>query len=268
MSANNPPEPYRSGPGPVPPEQYPQLPDERSTQPMRRPEPQLPPQAQPPPQQPQQPRPLQAPQPYQQPQPPQPHRRPQQAHPAPQPYQPSPPTYQQPPPTYQQPQFFQPTQAYQPQYGPATFPPPQNPNRARNIAILVGVAVIAVIGIVVGISLSGGSSGHEVSGTYEVFSGQGCDLSDTGFSDVDEGVPVTIRDAKGNIVGSDSLSAGSDNSVNDSCVFDFDFGKVSLTSPFYDVSVGSRRGDVSFTKQEIQDDGFNLSITLGDNNTN
>jgi hypothetical protein len=219
---------------------------------MRRPATQPPPE----PQQPPQARPHQAPQPYQAPQPPPTHQQQQ-------PYQP-PPTYQQQP--YQQTQAYQPPPVYQPQYGATPFLPTQHPNRTRNIAF-IGVAVIAVVGIVLGISLSGGSSGHDVSGAYEVFSGQGCDLSSTGYSDVDEGLPVTIRDAKGNIVGSDSLGAGSDNSADDSCVFDFDFGKISLKSPFYDVSVGSSRGDVSFTKQEIQDDDYNLSITLG-NNTN
>jgi len=130
-----------------------------------------------------------------------------------------------------------------------------------------------------------------IQGKFELFSagdvrGSATDCEGTGgYSDVDEGMPVTVRDQRGNIVGSsatrhaeslDELArrlGDSDKPADVSrahelitqsrgiaCVllFDVEVGN----ADFYEIEVG-RRGKISYSKKELEQRKWRVTLTLG-----
>ena len=86
-----------------------------------------------------------------------------------------------------------------------------------------------------------------------------------GYSDFGTGMNVTIRDGDGNIVGSTStdraeyVSTGSTEALYCQTGFETDVDIVD----FYAIGIGSR-GELTYSFEDLEDQDFNLSLTLGD----
>lgn len=165
--------------------------------------------------------------------------------------------------------------------------------------MLIGGAVlaIAVVGALVLVSLGGDdgptmtgqftlSDTESISGTAESCRGTG------GYSDFGPGMNVTIRNGSGEIVASGNTSSldaeeqyGSDSDAAEQeepegdeepmspqeladAMFDFLGCTVVFevdvpTEDFYAIEVG-RRGELSYSRQELEEKDWNVSLTLGD----
>ncbi len=186
----------------------------------------------------------------------------------------------QPPVQAQPPQPPQPPQQPRPLWQTQPAPPPSRRKWMFAGAGAVTAALVAVLAVT--LSSSGGGStvgtrtttalapvvdpGTALTFELTVYDGgsysDSCDFSGTGYSDVDPGTPVTVKDASGTIVAADALSAGIES--GDNCVFTVYFDDpVKLTSNFYSVEAG-RRGSVTFTKAELTESGGKLAISLGE----
>lgn len=129
------------------------------------------------------------------------------------------------------------------------------------------VAVIAVL-IALGMLASNANSTTTISGAMTVVSNtSGATYPSTGssagtcttyggYDDIVEGVSVTIRDATGAIAGVGRLETGQGGSYG--CVFPFTVDDVPA-SEFYTVEI-SHRGQVTFTADDVRNDGVKLSL--------
>jgi hypothetical protein len=85
--------------------------------------------------------------------------------------------------------------------------------------------------------------------------GSSCSGAD-GYSDIDQGTVVTIKNGKGDILTSTSLGVGTGSSYE--CTFPFSF-EITEGDDRYVVSVG-RRGELSYTFDELRDNGVTLNL--------
>jgi hypothetical protein len=116
--------------------------------------------------------------------------------------------------------------------------------------------------------------GHRLEGTYivhGVFShqsfGSPCRSADAGYPDIVPGTAVRVRDdATKAVVGTAELRGGTlrDGPLrgnDDDCVFSF-----SLTVPergAYRIEVGTRPGQVLFTRSDLEKSGWKADLTIG-----
>lgn len=149
-------------------------------------------------------------------------------------------------------------------------------------SLWMGIAAIAVVAGVVGgfvvssggspkLKMSGhmavkGSEGFNLTSAFEGQPGQTCETMG-GFGDIRVGTPVTVYDAKGNIVGTGSLGTGVASSLIDeaadsyfgACTFPFSVTGLSKSSA-YQVQVGAgNRGRITVSPDEVSD--VELSLT-------
>lgn len=80
-----------------------------------------------------------------------------------------------------------------------------------------------------------------------------------GYSDVQGGMPITVRDAGGTVIGSASLGNGSTNTAG-ACRFSIDV--TVPRSDFYTFALG-RRGEISYSYAEMTEQGWHVYFTLG-----
>lgn len=96
--------------------------------------------------------------------------------------------------------------------------------------------------------------------TSEAFNiGAPCHM-DIGYDDITEGASVTVKDGAGTIIALAELKAGTAESAYD-CVFPF-----SVTvgdSNFYSIEI-SHRGEVNYTKAELEAQKWTIALTIGD----
>lgn len=132
----------------------------------------------------------------------------------------------------------------------------------RRSAALVFMVVwlLALVGCI-------GSSSHEVTvlvnlrgveGDNYVWSKDAGCRGLGGYSDMSPGTDVTLRDGNGSIVGSGRLEVSGDGfPCRFESKFEIDDAK------FYEIEIG-HRGGPSFTKSQLEDDMWIISLTLGD----
>jgi len=87
---------------------------------------------------------------------------------------------------------------------------------------------------------------------------RGCDVADSGYSDISAGAPVTVKDDAGKVLASTFLESGIDQGPE--CLF-----TVTVQVPdskFYQVEV-SHRGVLTYTETQLVADGWTASLTLG-----
>lgn len=135
---------------------------------------------------------------------------------------------------------------------------------AAAAVVLVGGGAGAYFGI------SGGGSfaptSHDATVEFTLYdsatASQGCDtsVSDDGYSDVTQGMPIIVKDQRGTIVGTTSLSGNADSSSGD-CVWTMNLGKMPIR-PQYTVTSGSR-GAVGFDKAELAANHWRFDVSLG-----
>lgn len=83
-----------------------------------------------------------------------------------------------------------------------------------------------------------------------------------GYGDIDEGTTVSVKDQKGTLIGSGRLGPGKiEGSVLKTCVFPFEVTGVK-DAQFFQVEV-SRRGGLSYSKSEMEKNGWTVHASLG-----
>ena len=104
---------------------------------------------------------------------------------------------------------------------------------------------------------------HRITGTLRlspafVGSEPGC-KGYGGYTDINAGAGVVLKDGDGKILGTGQLQTGSGDAA--SCSFPFTIDNVPEV-PFYSVEV-SHRGQITESLAELQADGWNFGLTLG-----
>ena len=85
-----------------------------------------------------------------------------------------------------------------------------------------------------------------------------------GYSDIAQGAPVTVKNQSGTVIGSGSLGPGTiegDTTAVRACVFPFQVDDVS-DAEFFQVEI-SRRGVLSYSKADMEANGWTLHFSLG-----
>jgi hypothetical protein len=106
-------------------------------------------------------------------------------------------------------------------------------------------------------SMTGILTLHDPDAAYQygdVCSGTG------GYDDVDAGASVVVTNEQGTVIGTGSLGLGSASPGGD-CVFNFTVAGLP-EGRFYGVEV-SHRGKVTFSREQLEQDGWNVELTLG-----
>jgi len=85
---------------------------------------------------------------------------------------------------------------------------------------------------------------------------------DGGYSDMDEGATVSVKNQSGTLIGSGHLGAGKiEGDVLKACVFPFEVKGVK-DAQFFQVEVG-RRGGLSYSKADMEQKDWTVSASLG-----
>lgn len=84
-----------------------------------------------------------------------------------------------------------------------------------------------------------------------------------GYSDFAPGMNVVVKDEGGKIIGTSSTTPGPvpDEYASVTCVLEFTVEDLP-DAKFYSVEIG-RRGDLTYSREELDDMGWNLSLSLG-----
>jgi hypothetical protein len=148
----------------------------------------------------------------------------------------------------------------------------RSPNRRGFVFLALAVALgIVIAGAGFYVFQSGAlSPKHSLTGTI--------DLSDTvtaysdgnthygttcsgagGYSDIKAGMPVTVKDESGKILGATSLGTGTGGATL--CTFAFTIAGVG-DATIYSVEAG-RRGAVSYPKADLEANGWTVGLTIG-----
>ena len=83
---------------------------------------------------------------------------------------------------------------------------------------------------------------------------------DGGYKDIQEGMSVVVKDGNRNIIGMGRLGPGK-RTHKVSCEFTYQITDLPETK-FYVISVG-RRGEMTFSLEDLRERGFKISSTLG-----
>ena len=140
--------------------------------------------------------------------------------------------------------------------------------------------VFLVLAVAVGVLLAGGayialqngllSPKHTITGTFDLYGGSssispnvlvlGSTCSgEGGYSDIQAGMPITVKDENGKILGATSLGEGSGSAFD--CTFTYTFTDVGDAS-IYSIE-GGRRGAVSYTKDQMESQNWTVALQIG-----
>lgn len=142
--------------------------------------------------------------------------------------------------------------------------------RRAHVAAGVVLAVLAVLGAV---AVAGGGDKvptlrapetNTIRGTFTLtdsdgYSGSSSCSGDGGYGDVEAGLKVDVRDESQTLLGTGNLTSGVE--MSDGCTFRFVVNEVPKAK-FYTIEVG-RRGDLSYSHDEMEARGWSVSFTLG-----
>jgi len=85
---------------------------------------------------------------------------------------------------------------------------------------------------------------------------------DGGYSDINQGAKVTVRNGEGDILTVSDLGEGLADEFGADCVFNFNLNDVP-NSKVYQFEV-SHRGEVVYSKQQLAEKDFKINLSLGD----
>lgn len=110
---------------------------------------------------------------------------------------------------------------------------------------------------------------HDITGTFSLTDSDGVTVArngscsgNGGYSDIDQGAQITARDEDSTLIGTATLSAGAPNSGRTTCSFSFNFEELP-DADFYTFELG-RRGDLTYSRAEMEQADWTLFFTLGD----
>lgn len=131
------------------------------------------------------------------------------------------------------------------------------------IAIVAAIAAVALIGTVAANRTMTVTGSVAVYGWGTLTPGTACSINSA------EGMPVTIYDAVGQLVGTTTLRGGgiaqdtwnsSSYGYADSCVYSFTISDVDATNDWYRVKSGSDSGDgVGFSREQLETSGAHIT---------
>lgn len=144
---------------------------------------------------------------------------------------------------------------------------------AMKTLILVSILVAAC-----GQAASPSPAGQALTGTFELFNGQGNPVQRTdtdcrgtgGYSDIHAGISAVVRDDKGTIVGSSRLTPLPEQKAADgridfrernTCRFEFTIPQLP-EAPFYTIEVGDR-GELTYSRADLEAQGWTVELNLG-----
>ena len=113
------------------------------------------------------------------------------------------------------------------------------------------------------------NSGHTLNGHLQLVdsdirgSNSNC-YGTGGYSDIRSSMAVTVKDEKGNIIGTSNTGSGyrpNNEYSGISCIFDFEVTNIPK-SDFYSVEIG-RRGQVNYSFSKLEDNDWEVSLILG-----
>jgi len=128
--------------------------------------------------------------------------------------------------------------------------------------LVIGILLILVVvgALVLGVGLVRGQD-HTLKGTmtlHEVVSGTSC-TGTGGYSDIQAGTEVVVKDQAGKVLATASLGDGRVDSGT--CVFDFSVSHLP-DADFYQVEV-SHRGNVTYSKADLEKTNWTIGVELG-----
>jgi hypothetical protein len=135
------------------------------------------------------------------------------------------------------------------------------------LALAVAAGVIIAGGVFFLLQSGALSPKHTINGTF-VLRGDSDTISnvgstcfgDSGYSDIGPGMPVTVKDESGKILGATVLGTGSGN--QNQCTFMFAMSGVG-DAAIYSVE-GGRRGAVSYPRAQLEANGWTVALSLGE----
>lgn len=86
-------------------------------------------------------------------------------------------------------------------------------------------------------------------------------FGDGGYSDIDEGADVTVKNQDGSIIATGRLEAGRITNQGVNCTFNFSVAGIP-DATFYSVEV-SHRGELRYSKAELEQQNWTVTFTLG-----
>ena len=127
-------------------------------------------------------------------------------------------------------------------------------------------ALVAMV--VIGLGAACDSGGATLTGTFVLFDtsgsiggGESRCFGTGGYSDIDEGAEVAVHDEEGDLIGSSQLDSGEP--IEElACEFRFVIEDLP-DAKFYSIEV-SQRGDVTFSKSELEEQDWKVELSLGD----
>jgi len=134
------------------------------------------------------------------------------------------------------------------------------------VTLAVAAGVIIAGGVFFVLQSGALTPKHTINGTF-VLNGDSDSIltlgttcwGDDGYSDLAPGMPITVKDESGKILGATSLGTGTGNSSR--CTFTFVLDGVGDAN-IYSVE-GGRRGAVSYPRSQLEDSGWTVALSIG-----
>lgn len=165
----------------------------------------------------------------------------------------------------QQPQPYY-AQPYTGTFGPTPPPPPAPSHRRHNLntliaaAVLLGAALITLI-----VLLTTGSSERPLKVSFGLTDSDGgvtCeDGGSGGYSDIAPGMPLTVRDQDGKLIGSGSLPDKGEDYAPVGCIWTLTV-VVPDDAEQYAVE-GGHRGEVTYSRDKLEEEDWHVVIGIG-----
>lgn len=157
---------------------------------------------------------------------------------------------------------------------PVVVSEPKRATRGRRrAAVVVGViAAVVLAGVAIVVALATGDedspavagaadADHVINGTFQLLDedvSRSC-VGSSGYDDIRPGTSVTVRNETGETIATTELGSG-EFFDGVGCEYDFQVGVPDAS--FYRIEV-SHRGDVEFSKAELEADEWEASLSLG-----
>lgn len=166
---------------------------------------------------------------------------------------------------YAQPEYQQPYAVFD----PAPPEPPAEDHRRRRVAAFIAAAVLLLAAIGTLIVLFTGDSERPLTVKLQLLDfdgGSDCDGGSGGYDDIGPGMPITVKDQDGKLIGSGSLPDSGESQDVDGVTYGC-IWSVAVMVPDdaqqYAVEGGSR-GAVTYSQETLADHDWTAELSIGD----
>jgi hypothetical protein len=148
---------------------------------------------------------------------------------------------------------------------PPQAPAPSKTKHRRLLTAIIGGGLLLVGALVaLGISLSGPDEQDLTVrlGLFDLGGGSDCDGGDGGYDDVGPGMPITVKDEVGTVIGSTTIDSGGESMPGVGCIWTMHL-KVSSEAKQYVIEGGSR-GGITFSHDDLAAADWTAELSLGE----